>query len=91
MERFSGNIGNVRRIWLHSAVHLLFTIGILATHYSNIWSIRLQNIQVFFSLLFITIDNGNFSKLFCNIYIIQNTNSYIDSFTFCLYIGITYF
>ena len=68
MERFSGNIGNIRRIWRHSAVHLLFPMGILATYYSNVWSIRLQNIQVFLSALFFTIDNGNFSKLFYFLY-----------------------
>ena len=68
MKRFTGNIGNVRRIWLHLAVHLLFPMGILATYYFNIWSIQLQNIQVFLSSLFITIDNDHFSKLFCNLY-----------------------
>ena len=59
-------------------------MGILTTYYSNIWCIRLQNIQVFRSSFFITIDNGNFSKLFCNSYI-QKTNSWIDSFNFYLY------
>ena len=45
---------------------------ILATHYSNIWSIQLQNIQVFLSSLFITIDDGNFSKLFCTLYYLKD-------------------
>ena len=67
MERFSGSIGNVRRIWRHLRVYLPFQMDILATYYSNIWNIRLQNIQIFLSSLFITIDNGNFSKIFCNL------------------------
>ena len=85
MERFSGNIRNVRRIWRHSAVHLIFPMGILTTYYSNIWCIRLQNIQVFLSSLFITIDNGNFSKLFCNLYYSKDQFLHRYSFTFYLY------
>ena len=55
VERFSGNIGNVRRICRHStAVYLLFPMGILVTYYFNIWSTGLQNILS--------------SKLFCNSY-----------------------
>ena len=65
---------------------------ILATYYSNTWCIRLQNIQVFLSSLFITIDDGNFLNYFA-IYIIQKTNSCIDSFILFIlfYIGITSF
>ena len=85
MERFSSNIGNVRRIWRHSAVYIYYFQWEFWQRSFLIYEVIDWKIFKSFTLHCSLLSTMVISVNYFAIYILQKTNSCIDSFIFYSY------